>query len=86
MPILRKEPEATDSSSQIPQKCRGIYFGDYEEPIYEGTNKIPNKPRRNHLIIQVHAVGVNPVDAKHLIGDKLPHDQPKKRQKYHKKL
>ena len=83
MLILRKVPEVAANSGQFPQKCRGIYFGDYGQPVYEGTNKIPNKPRRDHLIIQVHAVGVNPVDAKHLVGDKLPHDKPDWHKKYH---
>ena len=86
MLILRKVPEVAANSGQFPQKCRGIYFGDYGQPVYEGTNKIPNKPRRDHLIIQVHAVGVNPVDAKHLVGDKLPHDKPDWHKRYHQLL
>ena len=31
----------------------------------------PNHCRRS-LLIQVRAAGINPVDAKHVIGDKLP--------------
>lgn len=30
------------------------------------------KAKRNHLLVQVQAAGLNPVDAKNVIGDKLP--------------
>lgn len=30
------------------------------------------KPRKGHILVRVEAVGLNPVDAKDVIGDKLP--------------
>jgi NADPH:quinone reductase-like Zn-dependent oxidoreductase len=33
---------------------------------------IPHRIPKNHVIVKVHAAGLNPVDAKELIGDKLP--------------
>jgi NADPH:quinone reductase-like Zn-dependent oxidoreductase len=54
---------------------RGIYFGGFQQPVYERTEeKVCLKPQRNHLLVQVHAVGLNPVDAKQVIGDKLAYE------------
>jgi alcohol dehydrogenase len=35
---------------------------------------------RNHVLVKVHAVGLNPVDAKDVLGDKLPHSWSKTRE------
>ena len=32
------------------------------------------KVKRDHVLVRVHAAGLNPVDAKYVIGDKLPFD------------
>ena len=32
------------------------------------------KPRRGHILVRVEAVGLNPVDAKEVVGDKLPNN------------
>lgn len=37
------------------------------------TRPTPKKSRRGHILVRVEAVGLNPVDAKEVIGDKLPH-------------
>ena len=29
--------------------------------------------KKNHVLVQVHAAHLNPVDAKDVLGDKLPH-------------
>ena len=60
-------------------QCRGIYFGSYHQPVYE---KIENQIRRRytkgikckkgHVWVKVYSVSLNPVDAKGVIGDKLP--------------
>jgi NADPH:quinone reductase-like Zn-dependent oxidoreductase len=50
---------------------RGIYFGGYEHPVHEQVENKPLKADRKHVVVQVHAVSMNPVDAKGVIGDKL---------------
>jgi reticulon-4-interacting protein 1, mitochondrial len=49
-------------------KC--IVYGR-EKPLLQ-TRPIP-RPRRGHVLVRVEAAGLNPVDAKEIIGDKLPH-------------
>jgi reticulon-4-interacting protein 1, mitochondrial len=44
---------------------------------YEGTvqckiRSLPSRIPKNHVLVKVFAAGLNPVDAKHIIGDKLP--------------
>lgn len=37
------------------------------------TKPVPSRIPRNHVLVQVKAAGLNPVDAKNVIGDKFPH-------------
>ncbi|KAG7367360.1 NADPH:quinone reductase [Nitzschia inconspicua] len=50
---------------------RGIYFGGYQQPVHEQVLEKRSKADRNHVVVQVYAVSINPVDAKGVIGDKL---------------
>jgi NADPH:quinone reductase-like Zn-dependent oxidoreductase len=50
---------------------RGIYFGVYGLPVHEEVTEMKLKADRNFVVVQVHAVSMNPVDAKGVIGDKL---------------
>jgi NADPH:quinone reductase-like Zn-dependent oxidoreductase len=49
-----------------------VVFGDYQGPVQEKMERAPQKIGRNQLLVQVQAVGLNPVDAKQVVGDKLP--------------
>lgn len=59
-------------------KC--IVYGKDSRPVSKtvpvpdvvGSNK-NNNYRAGHVLVQVHAAGLNPVDAKDVMGDKLPH-------------
>lgn len=70
---------SSTSAGSTNSSCRGIYYGGFEEPVYERTEEkagVIMKPnRKNHLLVQVHCVGLNPVDAKQVIGDKLAYDE-----------
>jgi NADPH:quinone reductase-like Zn-dependent oxidoreductase len=72
---------AADNNISLPTESRGIYFGGFGEPIYERVERV-QRPDRNHLLVQVHAVGLNPVDAKGVIGDKLGHNERKTLRKW----
>jgi NADPH:quinone reductase-like Zn-dependent oxidoreductase len=61
-----------NSSLQVPTMQRSVVFGDYQGPVQEKIEPIPQTIGRNQLLVQVHAVGLNPVDAKQVVGDKLP--------------
>ncbi len=61
----------------LPTESRVIYFGGFGAPAYERVEPLKLPPDRNHLLVQVHAVGLNPVDAKGVIGDKLGHNERK---------
>lgn len=67
---------------------RGIYFSGYEEPVHQQqkttTKETSLKADRHHVIVQVHAVSMNPVDAKGVIGDKLAVDWTRIRRIAHK--
>mmetsp|Transcript_38551 Transcript_38551/g.93401 ORF Transcript_38551/g.93401 Transcript_38551/m.93401 type:complete len:547 (+) Transcript_38551:45-1685(+) len=74
--------ESSHSSSLPPtldtDHCRGIYFGSYHQPVHEKIesqlhkNSHSIKCKKNHVWVKVYAVSLNPVDAKGVIGDKLP--------------
>jgi NADPH:quinone reductase-like Zn-dependent oxidoreductase len=51
---------------------RSVVSGDYQGPVQEKIERTPQKIGRNQLLVQVQAVGLNPVDAKQVVGDKLP--------------
>ncbi|KAI2499184.1 Zinc-binding dehydrogenase [Fragilaria crotonensis] len=42
------------------------------DKVQSKLKSLPNKIPSNHVLIRVHAAGLNPVDAKKVIGDKLP--------------
>jgi NADPH:quinone reductase-like Zn-dependent oxidoreductase len=51
---------------------RSVVFGDYQGAVQDQIEHAPPKIGRNQLLVQVQAVGLNPVDAKQVVGDKLP--------------
>jgi NADPH:quinone reductase-like Zn-dependent oxidoreductase len=66
---------------------RAICYGaHYEKPVVEKTQPIPKKCRRGYLLVEVKAVGLNPVDAKQVVGDKLPYSWTTLRSLAHKLL
>lgn len=66
--------EPTPSSrSPCTTPCRGIYFGSYHQPVYEKVEDLKTTAKKkDHVWVKVYAVSLNPVDAKGVIGDKLP--------------
>jgi NADPH:quinone reductase-like Zn-dependent oxidoreductase len=66
---------ALDDTS-VPTHARGIYYGEFQQPVYEKSVPLQKQKRNNddEVLVQVHAVGLNPVDAKQVIGDKLHYD------------
>ncbi|CAB9527723.1 furan-3-one reductase [Seminavis robusta] len=52
---------------------RCIVYGGTKNPLKELTRNPPRAGRRGRVLVKVHAVGLNPVDAKDVMGDKLPH-------------
>ena len=87
------EEDQQHQQQQQQQQC-AIYYGGWNQPVYEKRiSMIPihhhhnhNHTKPNHLVIQVHAVGINPVDAKQVIGDKLPYHWKTLRQWAHRFL
>jgi NADPH:quinone reductase-like Zn-dependent oxidoreductase len=58
-------------------KNRGIvYFGEYEKQVHEQVSKqaLHNVAGKVHVLVRVHAISLNPVDTKGVIGDKLAAD------------
>jgi len=76
----------SNNTSQVPSHCRAIYFGGLSEPVYERIIETPTKIKNNHVFVKVHVVGLNPVDAKKVIGDKLPHHYKSIRNWMHNRL
>jgi reticulon-4-interacting protein 1, mitochondrial len=60
----------TMSSSTIPTEMKCVYYGDLKK-VQDGI-PVPQLTM-GHLLVRVKAVGLNPVDAKDVFGDKLPH-------------
>ena len=56
---------------KLPTYMKCIVYG-LEVPQMQ-TRPTP-KSRKGHILVRVEAVGLNPVDAKEVIGDKLPHN------------
>jgi len=74
----------TTSFEDHHNEVRGVYFGGYQEPVHERTQQIKNPGNRsNTVLVKVHSVGVNPVDAKGVIGDKLAPDWTRLRKWMH---
>jgi NADPH:quinone reductase-like Zn-dependent oxidoreductase len=57
-------------STGIPTEMKCVFYGDLKK-VQEGI-PVP-KLTIGHLLVRVEAVGLNPVDAKDVFGDKLPH-------------
>jgi reticulon-4-interacting protein 1, mitochondrial len=55
---------------KLPLYMKCIVYG-LEVP--QMTTRPTPKSRKGHILVRVEAVGLNPVDAKEVIGDKLPH-------------
>jgi reticulon-4-interacting protein 1, mitochondrial len=53
----------------LPSTMKCIVYGR-DKPLVQ-TVPTPS-PRKNHVIVRVEAAGLNPVDAKDVMGDKLP--------------
>jgi NADPH:quinone reductase-like Zn-dependent oxidoreductase len=52
-------------------KC--IVYGTKESRLQKKTMQTPATNKKGHVLVRVHAAGLNPVDAKDVMGDKLPH-------------
>jgi len=50
---------------------KSIVYGPANEPVWKNSRPIP-RCGKDQVLVRVHAVGLNPVDAKGVIGDKLP--------------
>jgi NADPH:quinone reductase-like Zn-dependent oxidoreductase len=61
----------TMSSSTIPTEMKCVFYGDLKK--VQDRFPVP-KLTIGHVLVQVKAVGLNPVDAKNVVGDKLPHN------------
>ena len=51
---------------------KSIVYGPENIPCWQEQRQ--PKPNHHQVLVKVHAVGLNPVDAKGVIGDKLPHN------------
>lgn len=63
----------TSTPMQIPPLMRTIVYGKTKGSYALRTEVTVPKPKKDQILVRVHAVGLNPVDAKNVIGDKLPH-------------
>ena len=62
------EMSSSSSSNNALMKC--LVYG--RSRVDQMTKALPQKCARSHCLIRVKASGLNPVDAKKVIGDKLP--------------
>lgn len=67
-------------SAESTEMKAAVYWYPSEGNTENGQNNVklttrpkPKGGRRNHILVRVHAVGLNPVDAKNVLGDKFPH-------------
>jgi len=52
---------------------KAIVYGTSDDPIrMVEDSPVPSVPKKDRVLVRVHAVGLNPVDAKDVWGDKLP--------------
>ena len=59
----------TVSMNLLATSMKCIVYGD---GIASVQRQIPSSATKGHVLVRVHAVGLNPVDAKNVVGDKLP--------------
>jgi len=57
-------------STSLPESMKCVMYGDLKTVR---TDQPVPKPKSGHILVQVQAAGLNPVDAKNVLGDKLPH-------------
>ena len=62
---------AAAAANRIPLTMRCVVYGTSEPHIAIVPTPTPGQ-QRNHVLVRVVAAGLNPVDAKHIVGDKLP--------------
>jgi NADPH:quinone reductase-like Zn-dependent oxidoreductase len=67
--LTRSAIATMSSSATMPTDMKCVFYGDLNKVQ---TIPVP-KHKPGHLLVQVKAVGLNPVDAKDVFGDKLPH-------------
>ena len=58
------------AANRIPSTMRCVWYGKCEP--HSEIVPTPTPGRRNHVLVCVVAAGLNPVDAKNIVGDKLP--------------
>jgi reticulon-4-interacting protein 1, mitochondrial len=63
--------ESPERISPMSRSSKGVYFGAFGRPVYEKTVVLTQQPR-SHVLVKVDVIGLNPVDAKQVIRDKLP--------------
>jgi NADPH:quinone reductase-like Zn-dependent oxidoreductase len=68
--LTRSIIRTMSTSTTIPTEMKCVFYGDLKK-VQEGI-PVP-KLTIGHLLVRVEAVGLNPVDAKDVFGDKLPH-------------
>lgn len=61
---------AAAAADRIPSTMRCVLYGKCEPHIEIVPTPTPGQ--RNHVLVRVVAAGLNPVDAKNIVGDKLP--------------
>jgi len=57
----------------VPDTMQCILYGGRGGGCKKTTRPVPS-PRRGHVRVRVAATGLNPVDAKFVVGDKLPYE------------
>ena len=75
----------SEHNSPRPLSVKGVYFGAFGRPVYEKT-VVLTQPSRSQVLVKVDSIGLNPVDAKQLIRDKLPLNWRKARRLLHNLL
>ena len=68
--LLLTDPHHSRVETRVMMKS--IVYGAKNEPVSKETRR-PSVNKRHQVLIRIHAVGLNPVDAKGVVGDKLPH-------------
>lgn len=73
----QQQQGTTDSAIVIPRTMKCIVYGDQPGIVDEAIRPTPKMGTGgDQVVVQVHAVGLNPVDAKDVMGDKLPRSLP----------